>query len=93
MMVDVSSITGLFDAIFTGITGGNLLIMAILFIAIIGVVLIYAKARASLVLVVSAILVFIFGMLVPSMAFIFWIILLASGFMLIMGLRRWLTSQ
>ena len=93
MMVDVSSITGLFDAIFTGITGGNLLIMAILFIAIIGLVLIYARARASLVLVVGAILVFIFGILVPSMAFIFWIILLASGFMLIMGLRRWLTSQ
>ena len=93
MIADASTVQDLLANIFICITGGDFLLLGILFIAIIGIVLIYARARASLVLVVGAVLIFIFGILVPSIAFIFWIILIASAFILIMGLRRWLTSQ
>lgn len=93
MIVDTNNITGLIGNTLIGATGGDWLLLAILFILILGIALIYARARASLVLVVGLISVFIFGLLVPQLTFLFWLILLISGFILIMGLRRWLTSQ
>lgn len=93
MIVDTNNLPELLGNALIGATGGDWLILAILFILILGIVLIYARARASLVLAVGMISVFIFGLLVPQLTFLFWLILLISGFILIMGLRRWLTSQ
>jgi hypothetical protein len=93
MITDSNNLPGLIGNALVGSIGGDWLLLAILFILIIGIALIYARARASLVLTVGMISVFIFGLLVPELTFLFWLILLISGFVLIMGLRRWLTSQ
>jgi len=92
MITDANTVQEFMLNTFVGITGGNFLLLGILVFLIIGFALIYGKARASTVVMIGASFVFVFSLLDSQFAFLFWLALIASIFVLINGLRKWITS-
>ena len=94
MFEDTNNIVGLVSNSLIGATGsGDWIILGILFLAIIGFALLMGRARAGLVIMVGVASIFVFSIIEPAFAFMFWVALIISLLVLVMGLRRWLTSQ
>jgi len=73
-------------------TGANWQMLFFLMLIIIAVAIIYVRAKASTMMVIVFSMVFLFMILINPVMALFWIILLVSMFVLIMGLRRWSTG-
>jgi hypothetical protein len=73
-------------------TGANWQMLFFLMLIIIAVAMIYVRAKASTMMVIVFSMVFLFMILINPVMALFWIILLVSMFVLIMGLRRWSTG-
>ena len=93
MFEDTNNIVNLFGNSLIGATGGDWILLGILFIIIIGFALLMGRARAGLVIMVGVASIFVFSIIEPAFAFMFWVALIISLLVLVMGLRRWLTSQ
>jgi hypothetical protein len=94
MIEDTNTLSTFFFHTFEGMVSGDFILLGILIMLIIGIALILAKARASTVIMVETSIVFIFALLIPSaFMFVYWIVILASIFVLINGLRKWITGQ
>ena len=74
--------------------GGNWIFLGIILFGIIGYFLLRTGARASTVVMVGVGLasIFIYAA-VPEFQFLFWIAILGAMFVLINGLRKWITGQ
>ena len=94
MITDTNSIIEFGVSTLLGATGGNMIFLGILFFLGLGVILIMGKAKASTVVMVGVSFSILFGILVPwAFMWIVWIAILASLFVLINGLRKWITGQ
>lgn len=93
MIADTNTLVGLTGGFFTDMVGGNFVLLGIIFFLLIGFALIWGRARASVVLMAGLGAVFVFGLLSEQFVFLFWIVIIIAGFVLLNGLRRWLTSQ
>ena len=93
MFEDTNNIVNLFGNSLIGATGGDWILLGILFIIIIGFALLMGRARAGLVVMVGVASIFVFSIVAPAFAFMFWIALIISIMVLVTGIRRWLTSQ
>lgn len=92
MIADTNNIVNLFGDSITNMVSGDFVLFGILFFIIIALAMIYGKVRASVVVMVGFVGIFIFSLLSGSFVPVLWIILIVVGFVLLMGLRRWLTS-
>lgn len=93
MIADTNTLVGFVTNTFVGMTGGNWLLLGIIFFLLIGFALIWGRARASVVLMSGLGAVFVFSLLSEQFAFLFWIVIIIAVFVLLMGLRRWITGQ
>jgi len=94
MITDTNSIVGFAYDTMIGSVGGDWILLGILVFAVIGIALIMGRAKASTVLMVGVSMAFVFGLLIPSaFMFIFWIAIIGAVFVLINGLRKWITGQ
>ena len=93
MITDSNSLVGFATESLVGMTGGNWVLIGIILFLLIGFALIWGRARASVVLMSGLGAVFIFSLLSEQFAFLFWIVIIIAVFVLLMGLRRWITGQ
>ena len=93
MIPDSNNIVDLGANLFLGISGGDVLLLYLLFLMCIAVVLILARAKASTVLVTVFGLTFLFMVLQAPVSVIFWVMLLVAVFVLVMGFRKQTTGQ
>jgi len=93
MITDTNSLVGFVTESAIGMVGGNWVLLGIIFFLLIGFALIWGKARASVVLMSGLGCVFVFSLLSEQFAFLFWIVIIIAIFVLLMGLRRWITGQ
>jgi hypothetical protein len=77
---------------FVGATGGDFLLLAIAFIAILGMAFVYTKSKASTSIIVTVGFAFMFSFFVPELIFIWWLSIIASVFILINALKKWITG-
>jgi len=93
MIADSNNLVGFVTEGAVGMVGGNWVLLGIIFFLIIGFALIWGRARASVVLMSGLGCVFVFSLLSEQFAFLFWIVIIVAIFVLLMGLRRWITGQ
>lgn len=92
-ITDTNNVPDLLFQSFVGITGGDFLLLAILLIAIVAFGLIYARAKASTSIIVIVGLTFVMSFFVSELIFVWWLAIIGSIFVLINGLRKWITGQ
>jgi hypothetical protein len=95
VIADTNSVVGMaFNTLVDVSGGGNWIFIGILLFAVIGWWLMKSGARASTVVMVGVSLatIMIYAV-VPEFQFIFWIAIIAAMFVLINGLRKWITGQ
>jgi hypothetical protein len=93
MITDTNSVIGFASNLLGGITGGDIILMGFLFFLIVTVGLIMAKVKASTAVMVGVSIAFMFAFYAGAFIVIFWIALIAALFVLINGLRKWITGQ
>jgi predicted membrane protein len=94
MIADTNSVFDFGYNVLTGVVGGDWVFLGILLFIALGLGLIYSRARASSVVMVGVALAFLFGLMVPgAFMFVFWISIVVSLFVLVNGLRKWITGQ
>ena len=93
MISDTNTLVGFVAESAIGMVGGNWVLLGIIFFLLIGFALIWGRARASVVLMSGLGCVFVFSLLSEQFAFLFWIVIIIAIFVLLMGLRRWITGQ
>jgi len=93
MIADTNTLVGFAGNTMINMVGGDWILLGIIFFILIGFALIWGRARASVVLMSGLGCVFVFSLLSEQFAFLFWIALIVSIFVLLMGLRRWITGQ
>lgn len=93
MLADTNNLIELIATSLIGSTSGDWMILAIIFMATLGMGLIYARAKASTAVAVIAAVALMFSFVVDGLMFIWWLAIIASIFILINGLRKWITSQ
>ena len=93
MLEDTNNLVGVFTNSLVGSVGGDWVILGLILFVIIGMALIMGRARASLVLMAGVCGIFIFSLISTQFAFMFYVAIIISGFVLLMGIRRWWTSQ
>ena len=95
VIADTNNVVGFaFNTLVDVSGGGNWIFVGILLFAVIGWWLMKSGARASTVVMVgvSLSMIMIYAV-VPEFQFIFWIAIIAALFVLINGLRKWITGQ
>ena len=93
MIDDTNSVVGLAGNWLGGITSGDMILLGILVFAGIMLVLVFAKVKASTALMVGVSVMFMFAMVASAFMIFFWIALIISIFVLINGIRKWVTGQ
>jgi hypothetical protein len=94
MITDSNSFAGFISNILTspgGLFGGDIILFGIILFILIIIGLVLAKAKAGVVISVSVALAFLLSLSAPEFMFLFWIAIVVSLFVLIAGLRRWMT--
>ena len=93
MIADTNSVIDFGYNTLVGTVGGDWILLGILIFAVIGIALVLGRAKASTVVMVGVSMAFIFGLLIPgAFMFIFWIAIIGAMFVLINGLRKWITG-
>lgn len=95
MLDDTNSIVSLFGNSLGGMIGGegSLILIGILFFLVVAVAMIYAKVRTGTAVMIGASMAVLLSFVTPEFGFLFWIAILVAGFVLINGLRKWITGQ
>jgi hypothetical protein len=93
MIADTNSIVAFGYNSITGIFGGDVLLLGILLLLCVSAIFVVARVKASSALMIGAFMVFIFSIVVGQLFFVFWLIIIASLFILINGLRKQITGQ
>ena len=93
LLTDASTVTDLFYNSFVEWTGGDYVIIGIGVLFMLAMALIMAKARSSTAVVVGMAMAFILSIFNPAFAFIFWLAVIGSVFVLVNGVRKWITGQ
>lgn len=93
MIDDSNSVIGFAGNLLSGITSGDMILLGILFFAGIMLVLVLAKVKASTALMVGVSVMFMFAMVASEFMIFFWLALIIALFVLINGLRKWVTGQ
>ena len=95
VIADTNNVVGMaFNTLVDVSGGGNWIFVGIILFAVVGWWLMKTGARASTVVMVgvSLSMIMIYAV-VPEFQFIFWIAIIAAMFVLINGLRKWITGQ
>lgn len=92
-ILDSNNVSDLLFNTFVGVTSGDWLFLAILLIGIVGMALIYARAKASTSIIVVVSLTFLMSFFVSELIFVWWLAIIGSIFVLMNGLRKWITGQ
>lgn len=91
-IADTNSFTGfVFNTLVTSV-GGDLLILGLVVFAGLAGLLLLSGARASTAIMIGVGFVFMFSLLVPAFAFLFWLAVIVALFVLINALRKQVTS-
>jgi hypothetical protein len=94
MITDTNSIIGFFSNSMVGMFGdGAFILIGILFFLVIAYFAIVSKARTGTMVMIGASIAVMFSFIAPEFGFLFWIAILVAGFVLINGLRKWITGQ
>jgi len=93
MLADSNSVVELIGSAVTGSVGGDTILLGILFIVLISFVLLKAQVKAGNVLAIGVCITFTFSLLNPAFSFVFYIVLTASIFILINGIRKMTQGQ
>jgi len=93
MITDTNNIMDFFTQSMLGAVSGDWMLLAVLFIAALAMTLVFAKAKASTSVAVIAAVGIMFSFVVDGLMFIWWLAIIGAIFVLINGLRKWITSQ
>lgn len=93
MIEDSNSVIGFTTNLLTGVTSGDMILLGIIVFAAIMLMLVIAKVKASTALMVGVSVMFMFAIVASAFMIFFWIALVISLFVLVNGLRKWITGQ
>jgi hypothetical protein len=95
MISDTNSLVGFVANYFassSGFVGGDVIVLGMLVFGCVLGGLIFSKARAGTVVVVTTALAFMISIVESEFMFLFWVSIIVSLFVLINGLRKWMTG-
>lgn len=93
MITDTNSVVSFSYNTLVGVFGGDFMLLALFLLVGIASVFVLARVKASSALIIGVFFVFIFAAILQQLFFIFWLIIIASLFVLINGLRKMITGQ
>ena len=93
MIGDSNSVIGFTTNLLGGITSGDFLLLGILLIGGVMVLLMLVNAKASTAMMVGVALAFMIAFVAGAFMVLFWIALIIALFILMNGLRKWVTGQ
>ena len=93
LFTDTNSIIEVVTYNLVNSVSGDWTLLAIFFMATLGMALVFSKAKASTSIATMAGVTIMFSFIVPGLMFLWWLAIIAAIFVLINGLRKWITSQ
>ena len=93
MITDTNSSIGMATNILTGLTGGDIILMGIIFFVLIVAVLMMARVKASTSVMIGISIAFMFSIFASGFMVLFWVGVIVALFVLVNGLRKSLTGQ
>ena len=93
MIPDSNSVVDLIGGAVTQSTGGDSILLGILFIFVISFVLLKAKVKAGSVVAIRVCITFTFSLLNPAFSFMFYVALVVVALVLVNGIRKMVQGQ
>jgi len=93
MIPDSNSVVDLIGGAVTQSTGGDMILLGLLFMVLISFVLLKAKVKAGSVVAIGVCITFTFSLLNPAFSFMFYVALVVVALVLVNGLRRMVQGQ
>lgn len=94
MITDTNSIiNAAFQTIVGASGGGDWIFLGLIMLILFGIVLIIGKAKAGMVIVTGVSLIFIFSMFYTGFIMLFWVAVIASVLLLILGMKNKTSGQ
>jgi len=93
MIGDSNSAIGFTTNLLGGITSGDMLLLGILLFGGVMIALMLARVKASTAVMVGVAMAFMLAFVAGAFMVLFWIALIISIFVLMNGIRKWITGQ